>query len=183
MKVTPLELPEVLLIEPKVFGDPRGFFKETFSVERYREAGINLDFVQDNVSYSRGGILRGLHFQNPNAQGKLVSVLKGEVLDVTVDVRRGSPRFGRSVAIILSAENHKQMWIPPGFAHGFLVTGEDALFAYKCTDYYSPTSEVSLLWNDPAIGIDWPVRDPQLSDRDKKGLRLADVPLDRLPLY
>lgn len=181
MQVSPLAIPEVLLLEPKVFGDARGFFMETFSAQRYREAGIVPDFVQDNVSYSAKGILRGLHVQHPKAQGKLVSVLKGEVFDVAVDVRRGSPSFGKWVGATLSADNKRQLWVPPGFAHGFVVTGDDALFCYKCTDYYSPTTEVSILWNDPAIGVAWPVTEPLLSEKDKKGLRLADIPAERLP--
>lgn len=183
MQVTALSLPEVLLIEPKVFGDARGYFMETFSAERYRSAGIDATFVQDNLSYSKRGILRGLHFQNPKGQGKLVSVLKGEVFDVAVDIRAGSPRFGEWAGALLNAENRRQIWVPPGFAHGFLVTGDDALFCYKCTEYYSPADEGCVLWDDPAIGIAWPEVTPQLSDKDKKGLRLADLPRDRLPRY
>ncbi len=183
MKVTALDLPEVLLLEPKCFGDARGYFMETFSAQRYADAGINLPFVQDNISYSKKGILRGLHFQNPQGQGKLVSVLIGEVFDVAVDIRDGSPRFGRWTGAVLSAENRRQMWVPPGFAHGFIVTGEDALFSYKCTDYYNPQAEGCLLWADPAIGVDWPGITPLLSEKDRKGLRLADFPRDRLPRY
>jgi dTDP-4-dehydrorhamnose 3,5-epimerase len=183
MRVTPLSLPEVLLIEPKVFGDARGFFLESFHAERYRSAGIALDIVQDNLSQSRRGVLRGLHFQHPHAQGKLVSVLKGEILDVAVDVRVGSPSFGRWTSHVLSEAGAAQIWIPPGFAHGFYVLSAEALFSYKCTAYYSPEDEATVLWNDPAIGIDWPTGTPQLSEKDQKGLRLADIPRSRLPHY
>ncbi len=183
MKVTPLEIPEVLLIEPKVFGDPRGYFLETFHEQRYAEAGISLRFVQDNVSRSSRGVLRGLHLQNPDAQGKLVQVLDGEVLDVAVDVRLGSPTFGRFVSAALSSQNHLQLWVPPGFAHGFVVTSESALFSYKCTALYRPEAELGIAWNDPDIGITWPSGEKTVSARDAAHPRLRDVPKERLPRH
>jgi dTDP-4-dehydrorhamnose 3,5-epimerase len=184
MKVTPqVELPEVLLIEPQVFGDERGFFKETFHADRYREAGMPLPFVQDNTSRSRHGILRGLHLQNPYTQGKLVSVLEGEVFDVAVDVRVGSPRFGKWVGVTLSAQNHRQLYVPPGFAHGFLVTSEFALFVYKCTDLYHPECELGVAFDDPALGIRWPVAAPIVGDKDKKNLPLAQIDPRKLPRF
>ncbi len=180
MNVSESGLPGLLIIEPKVFGDARGFFLETWNRARYRERGIAEDFVQDNLSWSRRGTLRGLHFQNPNPQGKLVQVLEGEVLDVVVDLRRASPTFGRHESVVLSAENRRQFYVPPGFAHGFVVLSESALFHYKCTGYYSPADELTLLWNDPALGIDWPVSDPIVSDKDRRGLPLRDIPPERL---
>lgn len=184
MKVTPLALPEVLLIEPAVFGDERGYFFESWSGRNFAKHGIELGFVQDNVSRSQHGILRGLHMQSPpHAQGKLVSVLLGEVYDVAVDARAGSPTFGKFVGEKLSGENKRQLYVPPGFAHGFVVTSEEAIFTYKCTGYYEPKSELSVLWNDPAIGIDWPVKEPKLSGKDAAGLLLSDVPSERLTRY
>lgn len=183
MKVTALSIPDVLLIEPKRFGDDRGYFLETFHKERYTAAGVTLDFVQDNLSKSARGILRGLHLQHPNAQGKLVCVLAGEVFDVAVDVRVGSPTFGKWVGALLSADDHRQIWIPPGFAHGFCVTSESALFAYKCTALYSAADEIGVAWNDPAIGIPWPVAEPQLSAKDAGARCLADIDPMRLPRY
>jgi dTDP-4-dehydrorhamnose 3,5-epimerase len=184
MKVTPqVELPEVLLIEPQVFGDERGFFKETFHADRYREAGMPLSFVQDNVSRSRHGILRGLHLQNPYTQGKLVSVMEGEVFDVAVDVRVGSPNFGKWVGVTLSAQNHRQLYVPPGFAHGFLVTSEFALFVYKCTDLYHPECELGVAFDDPALSISWPVPAPIVGDKDRKNLALAKIDQAKLPRY
>ena len=180
MKAVPTSIQDVVIIEPKVFGDARGFFMELWNRERYREAGLDWNFVQDNVSLSRRGILRGLHFQNPAAQGKLVFVLQGEVFDVAVDIRRSSPTFGRWHGLNLSAENKKQFFIPPGFAHGFAVLSETALFAYKCTEYYAPQNELTLAWNDPDIGIQWPLESPQLSEKDACGPRLKDLPKDRL---
>lgn len=180
MNILTCNLPGLLVIEPKVFGDARGFFVETWNLRRYREAGINLDFVQDNISFSRRGILRGLHFQNPNSQGKLLQVLQGEVFDVAVDVRKSSPAFGKWHGLVLSADNKRQFYIPPGFAHGFAVMSETALFHYKCTDFYAPQQEVTLAWDDPALGIEWPCSDPILSDKDKKGLKLEDIPPERL---
>lgn len=183
MNVIETGLPGVLLIEPKVFGDDRGFFLESFQRERYKQCGIDLPFVQDNISYSKHGVLRGLHFQNPNPQGKLVFVLKGEVFDVAVDVRRDSPNFGKWYGTSLSAINKRQLWIPPGFAHGFLVTGEDALFCYKVTDFYNQSADMSIRWDDPEIGIDWPsVKEVSLSPKDLAGLMLKDVSPQRLPV-
>jgi dTDP-4-dehydrorhamnose 3,5-epimerase len=180
MNVIRCKLEGLLLLEPKVFGDARGFFMETWNHRRYREAGLDADFVQDNLSLSRQRILRGLHCQNPNPQGKLVSVLHGAVYDVAVDLRQSSPTFGRWEGTELSAENKRQFFIPPGFAHGFLVLSETALFHYKCTAFYSPADELTVQWNDPDMGIQWPVRDPILSEKDAKGLRLQDVPRERL---
>ena len=152
MNIEELSLPGVLLITPKVFGDARGYFVETFARERYAEAGVDLPFVQDNLSRSPKGVLRGLHLQHPHGQGKLVQVVEGSVFDVAVDVRVGSPTFGKWAGAELSADNHCQLWVPPGFAHGFVVTSEHALFSYKCTDTYHPECELSVLWSDPAIG-------------------------------
>jgi dTDP-4-dehydrorhamnose 3,5-epimerase len=180
MNIITCELPGPLIIEPKVFGDTRGFFLETWNRQRYRDAGLDWNFVQDNVSFSRQGILRGLHFQNPSAQGKLVYVLQGEVFDVAVDIRRSSPTFGRWHGLYLSAENKRQFFIPPGFAHGFAVLSASALFVYKCTEFYVPQNELTIAWNDPDIGIKWPLGNPQLSEKDTRGLRLKDVPQDRL---
>jgi dTDP-4-dehydrorhamnose 3,5-epimerase len=181
MKVIATELPEVLVIEPKVHGDSRGFFYESFQARRYADAGISAPFVQDNLSRSVRGTLRGLHFQEPRAQGKLVQVLRGTVWDVAVDVRRGSPRFGRWAAVELSESTPRQLWIPPGFAHGFCVLSESADFFYKCTELYAPDSERSIAWNDPAIGIVWPVQEPLLSVKDRAAPHLADAPV--LPAY
>lgn len=181
MKVLPTELPGVLIIDPKVFGDDRGFFYESFQARRYEEAGIRGPFVQDNVSRSVKGTLRGLHFQEPQPQGKLVTVLRGSVFDVAVDVRRGSPTFGRWVGVELSEATRRQLWIPAGFAHGFCVTSDSADFAYKCTDYYAPEHEQSVLWNDPDLGIQWPVDAPLLSKKDAAAPRLRDARL--LPTY
>ena len=181
MNVVPTELPGVMIVEPKVFGDARGFFMETFQRARYEAAGIPGHFVQDNVSSSRRGVLRGLHFQNPYQQGKLVYVLHGEVFDVAVDVRRGSPTFGRWVGVTLSAENKRQFYVPPGYAHGFCVTSDMALFAYKCTDLYHPETERTVRWNDPEIGIDWPVAQPAVSDRDRAAPLLCELPTLQLP--
>ncbi len=178
-----MNLPEVLLVEPKRFGAFRGYFLETFHKERYAAAGIRLDFVQDNLSKSTRGILRGLHLQHPNSQGKLVYVLAGEVFDVAVDVRVGSPNFGKWTGAALASEDHRQLWIPPGFAHGFCVTSETALFAYKCTAPYSAADEIGVLWNDPALSIPWPVGAPRLSAKDGVLPRLADIDKARLPRF
>jgi dTDP-4-dehydrorhamnose 3,5-epimerase len=183
MNVIETDLPGVLVIEPKVFGDERGFFMESWNGRRYGEVGLPSSFVQDNLSFSAHGVLRGLHFQNPQPQGKLVSVLQGEVFDVAVDVRVGSPTFGEWTGTTLSAENKRQFYIPPDFAHGFVVTSEAALFFYKCTDYYAPASEVTILWNDPDIGIEWPIAQPILSDRDRVAPPLREIPEDALPRY
>ena len=180
MKVTRCDIAGLLIIEPKVFGDARGFFLETWNEQRYREAGLDTHFVQDNLSLSRRGTVRGLHFQNPNSQGKLVSVIEGEVFDVAVDLRRSSPTFGHWHGVNLSAENRLQFFVPPGFAHGFAVLSESAQFAYKCTEFYSPKDELTLLWNDPDVGVQWPMNEPVLSEKDKQGSRLRELPEDRL---
>jgi dTDP-4-dehydrorhamnose 3,5-epimerase len=180
MNVQTCDISGLLIIEPKVFGDARGFFLETWNLNRYREAGVGADFVQDNLSFSRRGILRGLHFQNPKPQGKLLQVLQGEVFDVAVDIRRSSPTFGKWHGLVLSGENKRQFYIPLGFAHGFAVLSETALFHYKCTEIYSPQDEMAIRWDDPDIGIKWPLKEPLLSERDKKGLRLGDTPPERL---
>jgi dTDP-4-dehydrorhamnose 3,5-epimerase len=171
------------ILKPRVFGDARGFFMETWNQARYAECGITEQFVQDNLSCSRRGVLRGLHLQFPNPQGKLVSVLQGEVFDVAVDLRRGSPTFGQWESVVLSSENKWQFYIPPGFAHGFCVTSETALFAYKCTDFYRPDAEHCVLWNDPDLAIPWPVETPELSEKDRRGVRLVDLPADCLLDY
>lgn len=180
MNVMTTDLPGLLLIEPKVFPDARGYFLETYNAERYRAAGVAATFVQDNVSFSARNTLRGLHFQNPHPQGKLVFVHSGEVFDVAVDLREGSPTYGHWYGVTLSAENHRQVYVPPGFAHGYCVTSETALFAYKCTDFYHPESEICLLWNDPDICIAWPVAEPVLSSRDRSAPRLKNIPPERL---
>ncbi len=166
MKVSAARLPGILLIDPEVCGDGRGFFIETWSLLRYAEVGVPADFVQDNVSRSCRGTLRGLHLQQPHAQAKLVQVLDGEIFDVAVDVRAGSPTFGQWVSAALSSANHRQIYIPAGFAHGFCVTSDAALFAYKCTDLYHPESEIGIAWDDPDLAIAWPTRAPRLSAKD-----------------
>ncbi len=181
MKVTPTSLPEVLVIEPKVFGDARGFFTETFHAERYAEAGLKLPFVQDNWSRSGKDILRGLHFQLPRPQGKLVMVVRGAVFDVAVDIRKGSPNFGRWAGVELSGGSPKQFWIPPGFAHGFCTLTDEVDMLYKCTDLYFPSGDRGVLWNDPDLKIDWPVKEPKLSAKDSAAPRLKDAPA--LPQY
>jgi dTDP-4-dehydrorhamnose 3,5-epimerase len=182
MQVIPTEIPEVLIIEPKVHGDERGFFLEAFQAERYAAAGLTRPFVQDNLSRSAHGVLRGLHLQNLRPQGKLVTVLRGKVLDVAVDVRLGSPTFGRHVAALLTDENRRQLWVPRGFAHGFLVLSESADFFYKCDDFYNPESETVIAWNDPDIGIKWGIDAPSLSTRDAAGVRFHAITA-RLPEY
>jgi dTDP-4-dehydrorhamnose 3,5-epimerase len=181
VKVTETELPGVLLLEPKRFGDDRGFFMEMFHEKRYAELGISGPFVQDNFSRSAKGILRGLHYQEPQAQGKLVQVLAGAVYDVAVDIRRGSPTFGKWVGVELSSDNRRQLWVPAGFAHGFCVLSESADFHYKCTDFYSPTTERGIIWSDPDLGITWPVKSPLLSPKDTDAPRLKDAKI--LPVY
>jgi dTDP-4-dehydrorhamnose 3,5-epimerase len=181
MNVIATALPEVLILEPRLFGDQRGFFLETYQLSRYAEHGIGRPFVQDNMSRSSHGVLRGLHLQNRFTQGKLVTALRGRVLDVAVDVRVGSPRFGRHVAVELSEENHRQLWVPRGFAHGFVVLSETADFFYKCDDLYSPKDEVSIRWDDSAIGIDWGIEAPSLSAKDADAPLLKDV--KNLPIY
>ncbi|WP_290703290.1 dTDP-4-dehydrorhamnose 3,5-epimerase [Amphritea sp.] len=176
MKVIETSIADVVIIEPKVFGDERGFFLETFQEEKYREAAnIDLRFVQDNHSRSGKGVLRGLHFQKTKPQGKLVRVVQGDVFDVAVDIRPGSDTFGQWAGVHLSGENKRQFWVPPGMAHGFVVLSEVADFEYKCTDYYDPSDEGSLIWNDPDIGIDWPLESPILSEKDKVASRLKDL--------
>lgn len=177
MNVIQTAIPGVVIIEPKVFGDDRGFFYESYNHQRFEElTGTAPVFVQDNHSRSARGVLRGLHYQIQQTQGKLVRVTSGEVFDVCVDLRRSSPTFGKSVSVILSAENHRQFWVPPGFAHGFLVTSDSAEFLYKTTDYYASQYERSLLWNDPVLGIEWPLQqEPLLSVKDKAGVPLASA--------
>jgi len=180
VNISKCDIEGLAILEPKVFGDSRGFFLELWSQPRFEAAGLPADFQQDNMSYSRRGILRGLHYQNPNPQGKLITVLEGEVFDVAVDLRRSSKTFGKWHSLILSGENKKQFYLPPGFAHGFQVLSEAALFFYKCSQPYSPKDEMSVRWDDPALAIPWPLKDPVLSDKDRKGLLLRDVPADRL---
>lgn len=183
MKVREGKIAGLVIIEPAVHGDDRGFFMETYSRDRYAEAGLPKQFVQDNLSLSAKGILRGLHLQHPRDQGKLCSVLEGEVFDVAVDVRVGSPTFGQWEAVLLSDRNKLQFYVPPGFAHGFCVLSEKALFSYKCSDFYDSQSELGIAWDDPDIGIEWPVRSPQLSPKDRQNRKLQDIPIDRLPRY
>ena len=177
MKVTPTAIPDVLIIEPKVFGDARGFFYESFNQKAFNEAtNTDYQFVQDNHSRSAKGVLRGLHYQIQHPQGKLVRVTLGAVFDVAVDMRRNSPNFGKWVGKLLSAENHCQLWIPPGFAHGFVVITDSAEFLYKTTDYWHPEFERSLLWNDAIVGVEWPIQgEPQLAEKDARGLRFEDA--------
>lgn len=183
MKVTPTKLQGVFVIEPDVFADARGFFLETWSQRRYEEAGLPQIYVQDNMSRSAKGILRGLHLQHPFGQGKLVQVVQGEVYDVAVDVRVGSPTFGQWVGSTLSGDNHRQIYIPPGFAHGFAVLSDSALFSYKCTELYRRETELGVIWNDPDLGIEWPLSDPQLSAKDAQFPRLSEIPQDKLPRW
>lgn len=179
MKIVETALPGVRIIEPRVFGDARGFFMETWNGEAFCKAGLDVSFVQDNHSRSQKGVLRGLHFQNPGPQGKLVRVTKGAVFDVAVDLRWSSPYFGKWVDVELSETNQRMLWVPEGFAHGFLTLEDDTDFLYKCTAPYAPQSEHSLAWNDPAVGIEWPLDDiePIISAKDNVGLSLADVPV------
>ena len=183
MKVLETSLPGVLIIEPKVFGDERGFFVETYHEQRYQEMGIKERFVQDNHSRSTKGVLRGLHYQIKHPQGKLVRVTAGEVFDVAVDIRKGSPTFGKWHGVRLSGENHRQFYVPPNFAHGFVVLSESADFLYKCTDYYYPEYEGAVMWNDPDIGIEWSMTDVSLSQKDSEALALADISAEQLPQY
>tara|TARA_R110002072_G_scaffold269868_3_gene429497 strand:- start:42652 stop:43218 length:567 start_codon:yes stop_codon:yes gene_type:complete len=180
MKITPTAIPDVLLLEPVVYGDHRGFFMEIFRQSLFDDVLPGVKFVQDNHSKSAQGILRGLHYQLKQPQGKLVRVVAGEIFDVAVDMREDSPTFGQSVGAILSADNKHQLWVPPGFAHGFYVTSDSAEMVYKCSDYYAPDDEYSLQWNDPALGIDWPLvagaGEPVLSDKDKHASSFADAP-------
>jgi len=174
------DLPGIHLIEPNVYSDKRGAFLETWNERDYAKHGVDVTFVQDNLSRSRRHVLRGLHFQNPRPQGKLISVLAGEVYDVVVDIRSGSETFGEWEGMVLSADNARQLYVPEGFAHGFVVTSEEALFHYKCTDFYYPETEGTIRWNDPALGIDWPVENPILSDKDREAPFLKEVPGGKL---
>lgn len=183
MKVIETSLQGCKVIEPAVFGDERGFFYETWNAERFAEHGLPTRFVQCNVSSSANGVLRGLHYQWPRPQGKLVSVLEGEVYDVAVDIRRGSPTFGRWEAVVLSADNKRQFWIPEGFAHGFAVLSERALFSYLCTDTYVKEADAGIRWNDADIAVDWPISAPTLSAKDETAPFLKDIAEDRLPVY
>ena len=183
MKIIETKLPGAVVIEPAVFGDARGFFFETWNAERFGQHGLPTSFVQSNVSSSAKGVLRGLHYQWPRPQGKLVSVLRGEVLDVTVDIRRGSPTFGQWQGVILSEENKRQFWIPEGFAHGFAVLSDSAVFSYLCTDVYVKEADASVRWNDPAIGVDWQIDEPLLSEKDTHAPLLDKIPEERLPVF
>jgi dTDP-4-dehydrorhamnose 3,5-epimerase len=183
MKILRTDLEGVLIVDPMVFSDDRGFFMETYQKIKYQDLGILVEFVQDNLSFSRKGTLRGLHYQHPHGQAKLVQVLGGHVYDVTVDVRKGSKNFGQWVGVHLSDENKRQIYIPEGFAHGFCVLSETALFSYKCSDLYTPKCERGVRWDDPDLGIDWPVKEPILSSKDAVYPRLKDVPAERLPGY
>jgi dTDP-4-dehydrorhamnose 3,5-epimerase len=182
LKFLPTDLPGVILIDPDVHRDERGFFLEVHHERKYAEGGIDVRFVQDNHSQSPRGTLRGLHTQLVRPQGKLVRVIEGEVFDVAVDIRRGSPSFGRWTGAVLSADNFRQLYIPPNYAHGFCVTSESAQFEYKCTDFYDPSGEIAIAWNDPELAIDWPVREPLLSAKDREAPPLRTF-WDRLPLY
>ena len=183
MNIKETGLKGVLILEPDVFPDERGFFLETFNSARYQDAGICVNFVQDNVSFSKKGVLRGLHFQHPQSQGKLVQVLSGQVFDVAVDIRIGSPTFGQWESFELSDANHRQIYIPPGFAHGYCVISETAIFSYKCTDFYNPATEGGIIWNDPELNIDWPIREPILSPKDAGYPRVKDIPRENLPHF
>ncbi|MEW8508019.1 MAG: dTDP-4-dehydrorhamnose 3,5-epimerase [Candidatus Thiodiazotropha sp.] len=186
MDVIPTKIPDVVMLKPQRFGDQRGWFMESWQAERYKQFGIpgEGEFVQDNQAYSQKGVLRGLHIQNPFGQGKLVQVVRGEVFDVAVDVRRGSPWFGQWVGVNLSEGNHHQFYVPVGFAHGYLVLSEDAIFSYKCTDYYHPETQFSIRWDDPHIGIDWPGGlNPMLAEKDRDAPMLNEIEVEQLPLY
>lgn len=183
MNTKKTKIPDLILIEPSVFDDERGYFLETYNERGYRNLGIKESFVQDNISFSRRGVLRGLHYQKPMTQGKLVQVLQGEVFDVAVDIRVGSPTFGQWEGFILSDDNKLQFYIPPGFAHGFVVTSETALFSYKCTDWYNPVGEYCIVWNDSDIDIQWPESHPQLSIKDEQGRTLKEMTSEELPKY
>jgi len=183
MKIISTKLPGTLLIEPRVFSDGRGYFFESYHFERYSQHGIRDQFVQDNLSYSVKGTLRGLHYQSPHSQAKLVQVLSGEVFDVAVDIRSGSPAFGQWEGVLLSSENRRQFYIPKGFAHGFCVLSDTAIFSYKCDDFYAPDCEAGVLWSDPDLGIDWPVKAPVISEKDSLCPRLRDIPMEQLPVF
>ncbi len=181
MKVTPTKLPEVLLLEPKIFPDDRGHFLETYQADRYRECGVPARFVQDNLSYSIKGVLRGLHYQLGQPQGKLVWAVQGRIFDVVVDIRKSSPSFGHWISLELDGDSYRQLYVPEGFAHGFCVLSAEAVVIYKCTDYYAPKEERGIIWNDPGLGIDWPVKDPLLSPKDLIYPTLHQAGRDQLP--
>jgi len=183
MNIIETKLPGALILEPKVFPDDRGYFFETWNSKRYEQAGIPGPFVQDNISFSKKGILRGLHFQYPQPQGKLIQVLSGRVVDVVVDIRAGSPNYGQWISEVLSGSNHRQMYVPPGFAHGYCVTSEAAIFSYKCTDFYNPATEHGIIWNDPDIGIEWPIARPVLSAKDAAYPGFKDLRPENLPQF
>lgn len=183
LKTIPTNLPDIILVEPEIFYDNRGFFMETFHQMKYKEIGINNSFVQDNLSHSRKGVLRGLHYQLKYPQAKLVYVLSGEIFDVVVDIRRGSPTFGKWEGVSLSAENRRQIYIPEGFAHGFCVLSDTADVVYKCTNFYMPGDDFGILWSDHEINIDWPVKNPILSEKDGKNPTLSNISEDLLPSY
>ncbi len=183
MKVIETDLPGCLVLEPQVFGDERGFFYESFNRDKLRVQGLDLTFSQGNVSRSSRGVLRGLHYQWPKPQGKFVSVVEGEVWDVAVDIRRGSPTFGKWTAVVLNAENKRHFWIPEGFAHGFCVLSEMATFTYLCTETYDREADAGIRWNDASLAVDWPIAEPSLSEKDAKAPFLADVGEERLPVY
>jgi dTDP-4-dehydrorhamnose 3,5-epimerase len=183
MKILPSSLPEILIIEPSVFQDERGFFMETYQQRRYTEAGIESIFVQDNLSRSVHGTLRGLHYQVKHAQAKLIQVIEGTIFDVALDIRRGSPYFGQWTSAHLSDENKRQLFLPEGFAHGFCVLSESAQVVYKCTDFYAAEDEGGVLWSDPTLAIAWPISEPLLSEKDSQLPCLADIPSERLPVY
>ena len=183
MKVEKTKFPGLFVLKPQAFGDVRGYFMELYHSEKYANAGIRATFVQDNISVSRQGCLRGLHYQFPNSQGKLIWAVQGSVFDVVVDIRRGSPTFGQWFGTEISSDNRKQLWVPPGFAHGFCVMSETVAFMYKCTDFYSPQSEYTILWNEPSLNIKWPLLSPVLSEKDKNGHLLRDIDPEKLPEY
>jgi dTDP-4-dehydrorhamnose 3,5-epimerase len=183
LNAVPTKLPGVIILEPRVFRDVRGYFLETWNQSVYEAVGISAPFVQDNLSFSTRGVLRGLHYQHPSAQGKLVSVVHGEVFDVAVDIRLGSPTFGQWVGVTLSSDNFRQCYVPPGFAHGFQVMSESATFSYKCTARYEPRHEGTIRWNDPDLAIDWPIRSPVLSTKDADAHGLREVAPERLPQF
>ena len=183
MEVVSLEIEDVKLVKPRIFPDDRGFFSQTYHYEQYRDEGIDVCFVQDNWSRSTQGVLRGLHYQLKSAQDKLVSVVRGEVFDVAVDIRRGSPTFGKWVGAVLSEENHHQLFVPKGFAHGFCVLSDEVDFVYKCSDFYAPSDEYALRWDDPQIGIHWPSGDFSVSEKDQRAPLLKEIPAENLPTY
>ena len=183
MQVTPQRFPEILLIEPQIFRDRRGYFLEIFQARRYPEHGLPAEFVQDNLSHSVKGVLRGLHYQLRFPQGKLIVPLSGEIWDVVVDIRRGSPSFGQWLSVTLTAEPCRQLYVPPGFAHGFAVVSDAATVLYKCTDFYHPEDEYGIIWNDPDLAIPWPTAAPLLSDKDRNYPRLKELPPEQLPSY